>query len=198
MTSRYRYRCCSTQAINPASVPQYIPKCCPTPPNTDPRRFEVYCPPVVSRSEPLSHSEYLRRLKANNGKALSSPDCLVQYGEGVYKKTIWTETADGGRCCNGDGGTLPAVPAVHQGGTALDAGLLTESRGAYAARGSVSVYDQTNRTEDVTTLRRQGLAISGDDSFDAPAGATRTVCTTCGFSGTTTAVNPGNPTCNCS
>lgn len=189
-------KCTSHPAVSPLYVKQYNPVCCPDPVNNDPRRNEIYRPPTLCRSEPLSHSEYLRRLKANNNKPLSSPASLVQVGEGAYKKTIWTETRPADGCCNGNDLVLPPVPAVHPGGHALDSGMLTEMRGAVAARGDVSKFDQVNRTEDITTLRRQGLAIASDDSFAAPAGSTRTVCTTCGLEGTTS-VDPGTG-CQCS
>lgn len=188
--------CYSNSPIDPRYVKQYNPPRCPPPVNNDPRRNEIYRPPTLCRSEPLSHSEYLRRLKANNNKPLSSPASLVQVGSGVYTRTIWTETRPAAGCCNGQDLVLPAVPAVHPGGHALESGMLTEMRGAVAARGDVSKFDNTNRTEDVTTLRRQGLAIASDDSFAAPAGSIRNVCETCGLSGTTD-VDPGRPTCNC-
>jgi len=90
----------------------------------------------------------------------------------------------GGDCDNGANSVLPAVPAVHPGGHALDSGLLTEMRGANAGRGTLSWYDRVNRTEEITTLRRKGLAIAADATFNAPAGELRTVCTSCGLSGT--------------
>lgn len=188
MTSRYRTRCSISQAVDQRTIAAYTPKCCPTPPNTDPRRIShPYCPPVISRSEPLSHAEYLRRLKANNTAALSSPASLVQYGEGPYRKTIWTETASTGNCCNNTGKALPAVPSVHpERQSALDAGHLTEMKGAYAARGDVSVQDLTNRTEEIHTLKQKGLTIAADSSFQAPAGGKRETCESCGFSGTNT------------
>lgn len=124
MTSRYRQRCCVSQPVSQQYVPAYTPACCPTPANTDPRRFQTYCPPTRSLSEPLSHAEYLRKLKANNTAPISGT--LVQYGEGEYKKTIWTES--GTTCCP-PGQHLPAVPSAQ---TTLDSRLATESKGALA------------------------------------------------------------------
>ena len=177
MTSRCRVHV----APNPRYVPVYNPICCPDPVNTDPRRTEVYCPPIKSRSEPLSGAEYIRKLKANGGRALSGSANTVVVGSATpaYATTLWMTA--GGDCNNGADLVLPAVPAVHAGGHALDSGLLTEMRGANAGRGAVSVYDTTNRTEGITTLRRQGLAIAADDSFNAPAGQKRVLCKKCGF-----------------
>lgn len=185
-------KCLCTHVPDPQYVTPYVPKCCPPKPNTDPRRTtNPYCPPVISRSEPLSHSEYLRRLKANGSKSLSTPSSLVQYGDGAYRKTIWTESGSAGACC-ATNKALPEVPAVHRGGTALDAGFLTEQKGAYAARGAVSQYDSVNRTEYVHTLKKKGIAISADSSFNAPAGGVRETCANCDFSGTTF---PPQPPC---
>jgi len=156
--------------------------------------MDAYCPPVASRSEPLSHYEYLRKLKANNGGAISGTTNLLQVGPTNYKTTIWTATTTVG---NGLDLVLPAVPHVKAFGDALDAGLLTEMRGANAGRGDISKFDLTNRTADITTLRVKGTAIASDDSFAAPAGvsSTRTLCPNCHFSGTTQ-LNPG-ARCNC-
>ena len=165
--------------------------CCPPPANTDPRRLYAYCPPVVSRSEPLSHSEYLRMRKANNNVPLSSSSSLVQTGQGAYTRTIWTATPTS--CCNNPsnptltGVALPAVPAVIQGGSAQPASMTTRAAGATAARGTLSHYDTTNHTEWNTTYRHMGLAISTD----------KYACPTCGLSGTTPPTVPGNPTCGC-
>lgn len=185
MTSRCRVHV----PPNPRYVPVYNPICCPDPVNTDPRRTEAYCPPMKSRSEPLSGAEYIRKLKANGGRPLGNSSKTVVVGSGPSATTLWMTA--GGDCDNGADLVLPAVPAVHAGGHALDSGLLTEMRGANAGRGTVSVYDTTNRTEGITTLRRQGLAIAADDSFNAPAGSVRTVCGTCGLSGTGTTTVPG-------
>jgi len=191
-------RCRVYAPINSRYVPVYAPISCPDPVNTDPKRNEAYCAPKPSRSEPLSGSEYLRKLKANNGRPISTPNNLVQIGSGNYVTTIWTAAAtNAASCCNGNDKVLPAVPAVHPGGRARDSGQLTEMRGAVAGRGTLSFYDQVNRTEANTTLRRQGLAIAADETFAAPAGATRTVCVTCGLSGTTTTINPDSG-CACS
>jgi len=87
----------------------------------------------------------------------------------------------GGDCDNGTDPVLPAVPAVHPGSRAIDSGLLTEMRGANAGRGTLTWYDKVNRTEAMTTLRRKGLAIAADDTFNAPAGQKRVLCKTCGL-----------------
>jgi hypothetical protein len=190
---------CRQFAINksdPRYVPVYTPVSCPDPVNNDPKRNDAYCAPALCRSEPLSHSEYLRKLKANNGRAVSSAANLLQVGSGRYTTTIWTTSEAAGSCCNGNDSVLPAVPAVHPGGHALDSGHLTEMRGANAARGTVSKFDSVNKTEDITMLRRKGLAIAADNSFGAPAGSTRTTCDVCSLSGTTT-VDPGTG-CGCS
>jgi hypothetical protein len=189
-------RCRVNVPPNPRYVPVYNPICCPDPVNTDPRRTEVYCPPIKSRSEPLSGTEYLRKLKANGGRPLSNSSKTVTVGSATpaYATKLWMTA--GGDCDNRADLVLPAVPAVHAGGHALDSGLLTEMRGANAGRGTVSYYDSTNRTEGITTLRRQGLAIAADDSFNAPAGGVRTVCGTCGLSGTGASTVPG-ATCGC-
>ncbi len=152
MTSRYRYKCCTSQPVAQQYVPVYAPPCCPVPPNTDPRRFsQAYCPPTRSFSEPLSHAEYLRRLKANNTAPISSTNALVQYGEGEYRKTIWTENA--APCC--PGGAMPAVPAAQ---TQLDEGLRTESKGAKAAA-IIGLNDEQGVPESLHTLQKQGQAI---------------------------------------
>ena len=174
---------------------------CPPPPNTDPKRHYKYIPPSPSRSEPLSHSEYLRRLKENNGCAISSPSNLLQVGadtlqEGSNQKyitTIWTESKQSD---NTTGQLRPAVPAVHPGGHALEAGMTVFMNGAAAARGSISVYDTKNRTEWSTTYKREGIAIIQDNEYKAPAGVPegREVCTDCTLEGTFD-VDPGNPNC---
>lgn len=167
--------------------------CCPPKTNTDPRRNIPYCKPTPSRSEPLSHAEYLRKLKANNTTALSSPNKTLQVGLNTpYPKTIWTQTEQSD-CLSGQ--VLPPVPEVHPRSTALEAGLTTMMEGAAAARGTLSKYDTTNHGEWNTTYRRQGLAIIQDTSYKAPAGGERAECTICTLSGTSSNVVPGNPTC---
>ena len=99
---------------------------CPDKYNDDPKRNEIYRKPLISRSEPLSNSEYLRKLKANGGVPLSSGSKVVQVGEGQYKKTMWT-TAES-RCFKGSNSVLPAVVAVHPGLHAKDASLVTEAK----------------------------------------------------------------------
>jgi hypothetical protein len=144
--------------------------CCP--PNPSTLRTLPYCKPVISRSEPLSHSEYLRMRKASNAPVSASS--LLQIGDGSYKKTIWTAAPS---CCN------TAVPAVTQAG--IQASLTTKERGAIAARGTLSQYDTTNRTEWNTTYRAMGLAIA-TDKYPTCA---------CGITGTTAPTVPG--TCKC-
>lgn len=178
---------CKTITRDPLYVPVYVPKCCPTPENLDPRRNEVYCPSPPSRSEPLSHQEYLRRLKANNNVPLSiAKTKQVTVGEGVYQRAIWTSAGDA--CSLGSDLVLPAVPPARGALYAQDSGLLTEQRGAFAGRGTVSKFDKTNHTAGITTLRKKGMAIAGDDSFMAPAGSTRTLCEVCTLIGTN--INP--------
>ena len=159
--------------------------CCPTPANNDPRRFSGYCPSPRSLSEPLSHSEYLRRRMANNNQPLSTQASMTQTGQGEYTRTLWTQQAPAGVCCTNQ--VLPAVPAVIQGGSAPTAGMTTKMKGAEAARGTVSTYDITNHTEWNTTYRRMGLAIQTDQYG----------CGSCGLTGTTREVVPGNPECDC-
>jgi Concanavalin A-like lectin/glucanases superfamily len=182
--------CCKTTEIDPSYVPVYEPACCPDSRNRDPRRKEFYRPPTLCRSEPLSHAEYLRKLKANNTVALSSPASkVVTQGDGVYKRTVWTSAGD---ACSLDSDlVLPAVSPVLGGGHARDAWQYTEMKGAYAGRGTVSKFDSVNRTEDITRLRRQGLAIAADESFMAPARGKRVICEVCTLVGTTD-VDPGS------
>ena len=160
-------------------VPVWTPLTCPDPVNTDPKRNEVYCKPKRSFSEPLSSSEYLALVKQRQGQRLSNSTKVVTVGTGEYKHKIWT-TVDV---------SSNIVPAVHPGGYALDSSAYTEARGAYAARGSVSKFDSTNRTEDQTTHRRAGLAIAASSVFNSSG----TTCSKCGFSGST--ISPGNPEC---
>jgi hypothetical protein len=127
----------------------------------------------------LSSSEYLALVKQRQGQRLSNSTKVVTVGTGEYKHKIWT-TVDV---------SSNIVPAVHPGGYALDSSAYTEARGAYAARGSVSKFDSTNRTEDQTTHRRAGLAIAASSVFNSSG----TTCSKCGFSGST--ISPGNPEC---
>jgi hypothetical protein len=166
----HRYKPSSNDYIKP-----YIPKWCPPEPNNDPKRFEKYCKPTLCRSEPLSHSEYLR-LRAKNGGCSLSSGSVLQVGQGVYKKTIWTNASNG---CQ----TNMAVPAVHPGGRAADAGYLIEAKGAFAGSGQTSWYDIVNRTAHTTILRNKGLAIAATDYG----------CSPCGKVGTTKYVTPGCP-----
>jgi hypothetical protein len=161
--------------------------CCPPAPNTDPRRTITYQKPVVSRSVPLSHSEYLRMRKANNNVPISASSSLLQTGQGAYTQTIWTATPSS--CCTDastrTGVALPAVPAVIPSGSAPQASLTTKERGAIAARGTLGDYDITNHTEWNTTYRAMGLAIATDTLGSG--------C--CDLAGTTRPIVPGNPTC---
>lgn len=182
--------CCKTNYIDSLYVPVYDPKCCPDPVNMDPKHNEFYQPKTLCRSEPLSHAEYIRKLKANGGAKLSiAASKAVTVGHEVYKRTIWTTAGD---ACSLDSDlVLPAVPAVLGHGKARDAWQYTEMKGAYAGRGTVSKFDSVNRTEDITRLRRQGLAIAADDSFMAPANMKRQLCEVCTLMGTTD-VDPGS------
>jgi hypothetical protein len=166
MTSRSR----SFSQKSQLYVPVFQPLVCPDPVNNNPKRNEAYCKPNHVRSEPLSHGEYLRQLTANNGVAISNGS-LNQYGSDVYKRTDWM--ASRGSCI------LPnvAVPKVNSEGAAKTYALQASS-----GRGTVSVYDSVNKTEDLTAMRRAGLAISSS------AG-----CTNCTLIGTTT--NPPNGGC---
>jgi hypothetical protein len=180
---------CCKFTPDPLYVPIYVPKCCPEPRNRDPKRKEFYQKPIVSRSEPLSGAEYLRQIKANNTQALSSGNTKrVTVGEGEYTRTIWTTAS--GACSLDSDLVLPAVPPVLGRLQSRDAWQYTEMKGAYAGRGTVSKFDSVNRTEDITRLRRQGLAIAADDSFMAPARGKRVLCEVCTLVGTTD-VDPG-------
>ena len=166
--------------------------CFPT--NTDPRRNIPYIPPSPSRSEPLSHAEYLRIKKANNNVAISN-NALKTANATVerYNTTIWTEQHDLPTACTPLKNT--PVPSVHPGGKALDAGMITMMEGSVAARGKISIYDTTNHNESNTTYRRQGLAIVRDPTYKAPAGGKRIICKEnkgCVLEGTKDVV-PGNP-----
>jgi hypothetical protein len=119
----------------------------------------------------LSHGEYLRQLVANNGVAISSGP-LTQHGDGVYAKTDWM--ASRGGCI------LPNVPVPK---VSSEGAAQTFALQATSGRGTVSQYDSVNRTEDLTALRRAGLAITSS------AG-----CTNCTLSGTTN--NPPNGGCD--
>jgi len=181
---------CCKFTPDPLYVPVYVPKCCPEPRNRDPKRKEFYQKPLVSRSEPLSGSEYLRQIKTNNTQALSSGNTKrVTVGEGEYKRTIWTTAS--GACSLDSDLVLPAVPPVLGRLQSRDAWQYTEMKGAYAGRGTVSKFDSVNRTEDMTRLRRQGLAIAADSSFMAPARGKRVICEVCTLVGTTD-VDPGS------
>jgi len=144
-------------------VPVFVPLTCPDPQNNDPKRFETYCAPVLCRSEPLSHSEYLKKLVQNNGVAVSR-GTLLQKGTGAYVTTNWMASA--GPC-------LQNTP-VPDAQTVKDASDLTRSKGAFASRGTRSKFDSNNSAE-LTSMRREGQAIAAD------AGCSP--CTTTGFQG---------------
>jgi hypothetical protein len=182
MTSRYRYKCCRyvTEPIMPENVPVYVPKCCPTPANTDPRRFEVCCPAPKSLSEPLSHAEYLRQKKIAHLAPLSSPANLVQTGVNTpYARTIWTQTKN--PCCVTPIPIPAAMPAEH----APPESVRIENKGAAAGRGTISKYDTTTRDASRTTLRHHGQTIANE------------YCATCSLL-VGTEVYPGRGFCNCS
>jgi hypothetical protein len=162
------YRAPPNTGIDMRYVQPYTPKCCADtskPANLDPRRTSVYRPPVVSRSEPLSASEYLARKKALGNTAVSAPSSLVQYSTGKYAQTIWTTS---GACCSDS----PKVPAVHPGGYAKPEGLRIEVTDALAARNSTSEWDKVNRDASTTTLQRQGQAIGAQSECCDNGGTT--------------------------
>lgn len=160
--------------------PRYNPKCCPAPPNRDPRRFETYCLPPKSLSEPLSHTEYLRQKKASNTAPLSSPANLVQIGTGSgYVRTIWS--ASNNACCTTPSPPVPAVmPKTH----ARPESLRITNVGAAAGRGTISKYDSINRDASNTTLRQHGQTIANEK------------CTSCSLL-TGTEIYPGRGFCKC-
>ncbi len=172
MSSRYRYKCCNSNAVLQSTIPAYVPKCCPVPPNTDPRRNECCQPAMVSRSEPLSHAEYLRKKKLAAGGAVSGGR-LVQVGEGAKAVTIWTEVNN---CCP----AYQTVPPVTQ--TALSEGLRIDSVGHAASTTSISKYTQNTRDASLTTALRAGRVIATDEG-----------CSSCDPSGTT--IYPGKGCC---
>ena len=176
------------------------PCCLPNAKVVYPKPFTPYKPPLVSRSEPLSHSEYLRMKKANFQGPLSG-NVVQTSGTTKYNQTIWTQLANPDKYVPAPTQHPPVqnppIPQVHPGGKALDAGMGTMMAGSVAARGKRSVYDTVNRNESNTTYRRQGMAIVQDPTYKAPAGGFRELCTTnkgCVLEGTTDVV-PGNPEC---
>lgn len=182
---------------NPEYVPIYKPKNqCPDPVNYNPRRNEQYCKPNPSRSLPLSSDEYLRKLLRNGGRPLSNSYILQSDpSTGVYRTTEWTaagtsklpSTAEGTNI----GPIISAPPVTGTGGTALDAGTLTQERMLFAARGSISALD-SSRDSSKTTFRRMGLAIAsgGACGFEEP-------CIPCDFAGTSASVVVGQFKCTC-
>ena len=186
--------------LTAAYIPRYIPKCCPPPPNNDPKQWSPYVKPTPSRSVPLSHHEYLKKKKANGFAPLSAQAALTQVGTistiGTYTTTLWTETNTNGVCCPSTIAHI-LVPAVTPGGSAKAAGVTTAERKAFAGRGDISVLDTTNHIESLTTLRRQGYAVAGDVTFNAPAGGFRTPCTSCALAGTSNTVEIGSAHCTC-
>jgi len=173
---------------------------CPPAPNNDPKRWSPYCKQTPSLSQPLSHYEYLKKKKANGFAPLSAAAALTQSGTlattGLYTRTIWTETNTNGVCCPSTIAHI-LVPAVYPGGSAKPAGVTTMERKAFAGRGSTSELDTTNHIESFTTLRRQGYAVAGDLTFNAPAGGFRTPCATCTLAGTSNTVHIGQSGCAC-
>lgn len=150
--------------ISQQYVPVFVPLVCPDPVNTDPKRTDAYCAPAHCRSEPLSHSEYLRKLVQNNGVGISTGSLLKQ-GTGPYTTTNWMATT--GPCQR----NTPVPPAE----TVLDAGVYVDMKGALASRGTRSYYDSVNTNDEATTSRRRGQAIAADKGC--------TVCSLNGFSG---------------
>ena len=146
-------------------VPVYTPIACPDPVNLDPKRNEIFCKQAQCRSEPLSHSEYLRKLVENNGVGISR-GTLLQQGTGVYKTTNWMATS--GPCLR----NTPVPPAQ----PFVSAGLNTEIKGAMASRGTRSLYDSVNTNDESTTNRRGGQAIAADKGCNT--------CTLAGYNGT--------------
>jgi hypothetical protein len=172
MSSRYRYKCCNSNPVLQSTIPAYTPKCCPIPPNTDPRRTSPYKPPVISRSEPLSHAEYLRKKKEAGGGSVSG-NILVQVGEGAKSVTLWTAVTT---CCP----SFQTVPPVAQ--TAIGEGQRTETLAHKASITAISKYTQTTRDASLITELRAGRAILSSEG-----------CTTCDLSGTT--IYPGKGCC---
>lgn len=165
-------RCRSYYPVRSQSyVPVFTPLACPDPVNNDPKRNEALCRPALCRSEPLSHAEYLRKLVENNGNAISSGR-LLQQGSGIYTTTNWMATT--GPCQR----QMPVPPAQ----TVMDAGQLTDKKGAYASRGVHSKFDRVNTNDETTTNRRRGAAIAAEKGC--------TVCTTSGL-------ETGSTNCNC-
>jgi len=190
-------RCKQPNASNPAYVPIYVPKnACPDPVNCDPRQNERVCPVNPSRSLPLSNDEYLRKKIRNGGRPLSNSYLLQTNADtGKYRTTIWTEAGTSYKPSTSKGidlGVLPTAPPVTgTGGTALDAGTLTQIRMAIAGRGSFSPLDLNGRRfENITTIRRMGLAIISNPGNTQP-------CISCDLSGTSASVIIGPHQCTC-
>jgi hypothetical protein len=142
-------------------VPVFVPLTCPDTVNNDPKRFDQYCPPALCRSEPLSHSEYLRKLVQNNGVGISNGTLLTK-GTGSYATTNWMEST--GPCARNT-----PVPAAQ---TVKDASDLTRAKGAFASRGLRSKFD-LEKSAELTSMRREGQAIAAESGCDS--------CTTPGF-----------------
>lgn len=158
---------CRTYIATPSQmyVPVYTPIACPDPVNIDPKRNEVYCKQALCRSEPLSHSEYLRKLVENNGVGISRGN-LLQKGTGVYTTTNWMATS--GPCLRN-----APVPLAQP---FMDASINTDIKGALASRGTRSLYDSVNTNDESTTNRRRGQAIAADKGC--------AICTLAGYNGT--------------
>ena len=157
-------RCRSYAQPSQLYVPVYSPKVCPDPVNRDPKRNESVCKPILCRSEPLSHGEYLRKLVQNNGQAIST-GTLLQQGSDIYKTTNWM----------GSTGSCVINTPVPKAQVTMDAGVLTSSIGAFASRGLRSKYDLVNTNAEATTIRLGGQAIAADTECSK--------CTVSGYSG---------------
>jgi len=111
----------------------------------------------------LNYSKYILIVQSVQTGSSSQGANLVSLN--LYSNT---DPLDPGiTCCTRE----PSVPAVHPGGTAIEAGFQTDSKAAAAGRGTLSRYDTVNETEWNTTLRRKGLVIHADTFVEASAGA---------------------------
>lgn len=196
-------RCKLPNTSNPAYVPIYRPKnTCPDPVNNDPRRNETYCKPKPSLSQPLSSDEYLRKRLQNGNRPLSNSYLLQTNADtGIYRKTNWTAAGTSIQPSTAKGIDLglplplTAPPVTGTNGTAIDAGLLTMSRMAVAARGTLSALDGNGkRFDSFATLRRMGQAIISNPSG---FGGFNQACIECDLSGTSPSVVVGQFKCTC-
>jgi len=112
----------------------------------------------------LNYSKYILVVQSIDTDASTQGANLV-----TFQLFSNTDPLDPGiSCCANQ--ALPAVPAVHPGGRAMEAGLLTESKGAAAGRGTISHFDTVNTTAWSTTLRRKGIAIKTDTAVEVEIG----------------------------